>query len=550
MRLTRIVAAALCVASAALVGSLPAGAGNEVSYQDPLTAAPPIARPQTPSCTVTVMQDFAFNSVVGHGVFNGTLSPPANCPGPWSKIVLDFDGKVAGRQFDRLMNVWVGSAEVFQSSTPEPDPDGIKWHVEHDATRYSSLFAQPEPIKVELQNYVVGIYTGVIYGSLKVTYYQAAPSFPVPEHPDQVVGFPNADSFYFYGPNDVRSASVTFPRNLTRAYLELYLKGNSCDEFWFGSQPDDYAGPNGLCGGGAFREVQVSIDGRVAGVAWPYPFIFTGGVNPWLWRPMPAVNAFDMPPQVLDLTPFVGLLTDGQPHTIGLRVAHDGYYWGIGSDLLLYRDPVLAQTTGALTSQSITPNAGETYGENTGSNGGVFTTSASRHVTTSGYVDTSAGRITTTVDQSFGFRNKQELDLTNFLENLTHDETIETVTTTTDPTGTTVRRVSESYPIRMRSLFQVPEQGQKDFWNLPAGVEQSLERRTSVTVDGVQTFSSLLDDTVNASGLLSRTNGVTTLSGGRDSEDYVASDSTGSCYHHKLVAAQGWVKSDQLLPSC
>ena len=87
--------------------------------------------------------------------------------------MLDFTGKVAGRQFDRLMNVWVGGAEVFQSSTPEPDPDGITWHVEHDATRYSSLFAHTEPIKVELQNYVTGIYTGVIYGTLKVTYYQA-----------------------------------------------------------------------------------------------------------------------------------------------------------------------------------------------------------------------------------------------------------------------------------------------------------------------------------------------------------------------------------------
>jgi hypothetical protein len=54
-----------------------------------------------------------------------------------------------------------------------------------------------------------------------------------------------------------------------------------------------------------------------------------------------------MPPQVIDLTPCVGLLTDGQPHTISLRVAHDGFYWGIGSDLLLYRDPALAHTTGA-----------------------------------------------------------------------------------------------------------------------------------------------------------------------------------------------------------
>jgi hypothetical protein len=550
MRLARVLSVALATAGAGFFLAVPATAGNEVDYQDPLTAAPAIVRPPTASCSVTVMQDFAFNSSVGQGVFNGTLTPPADCPGPWSKVVLDFTGRVAGRQFDRLMNVWVGGAQVFQSSTPEPDPDGITWHLEHDATRYSTLFAQAEPIKVELQNYVVGIYTGVIYGTLKVTYYQATPAYPAPEHADQVVGFPYADSAYFYGPGDVSSDSVTFPRNLTRAYLELYLKGNSCDEFWFGSQPDDYAGPNGLCGGGAFREVQVSIDGQLAGIAWPYPFIFTGGVNPWLWRPMPAVNAFDMPPQVVDLTPYVGLLNDGQPHTVSLRVAHNGYYWGIGSDLLLYRDPVLAQTSGALTSRSIGPDAGETYGENLGSNGGVFTTGASRHLTVSGYVDTSAGRVTTTVDQSFGFANKQELNLTNFLENVTHDETIDTVTTTSGPGGTTVRRVSEAYPIRMRSLFQVPEQGQKDFFNLPAGVEQSLRRRTTVTVDGSQTFSSWLDDTVNASGLLSRTNGVTTLSGGRNSEDYVASDSTGACYHHKLVAAQGWVTSDHLLPSC
>jgi Peptide N-acetyl-beta-D-glucosaminyl asparaginase amidase A len=550
MPATKLVALVSCAVGAILLSSVPAAAGNEVNYQDPLTAAPSIVRPPTTSCTTTVMQDFAFNSSVGQGIFNGTLAPPAACPGPWSKIVLDFTGKVAGRQFDRLMNVWVGGAQVFQSSTPEPDPDGITWHVEHDATPYSSLFAQSEPIKVELQNYVTDIYTGVIYGTLKVTYYQSAAAYPAPAHADEVIGFPNADSAYFYGPNDVSSTPVTFPRNLTRAYLELYLKGNSCDEFWFGSQPDDFAGPNGLCGGGAFREVQVSIDGQLAGVAWPFPFIFTGGVNPWLWRPMPAVNAFDMPPQVVDLTPYVGLLTDGQPHTISLRVAHDGFYWGIGSDLLLYRDPALSQTSGTLVSRSITPDAGEQYGEKTGSNGGVFTTRASRHLAVSGYVDTSAGRITTTVEQTFGFSNRQELNLTNFLENLTHEETIDTTTTTSGPTGTTVLSVADSYPIRMRSLFQTPEQGQKDFWKLPAGVEQSLQRETTITVNGVQTFSSSLDDTVNASALLSRTNGVTTQSGGRDSEDYIASDSTSACYHHKLVAAQGWVTSDQLIPSC
>jgi Peptide N-acetyl-beta-D-glucosaminyl asparaginase amidase A len=550
LRILRRVSLMLALAAAALANVGAAGAGIEVDYQNPITAVQPIARPPTHSCTVTVMQDFAFNSSVGHDTFDGTLSPPADCPGPWSKIVLDFTGRVAGRQFDRLMDVWLGGAEIFQSTTPEPDPSGITWHVEHDATRYSSVFAWAAPIKVRLANYVTSVYTGVIYGTLTVSYYQATPIYPAPQHADEVIGFPNADSEYFYNPDDVRTTTATVPRNLTAAYLELYLKGNSCDEFWYGSQPDDYAGPNGLCGGGAFREIQVSIDGQLAGVAWPFPFIFTGGVNPLLWRPIPAVNAFDMPPQTVDLTPYVGLLTDGQPHTISLRVAHDGYYWGIAGDLLLYRDPALAQTTGAVTSRSIGPTANESYQEKVGSNSGVFTTTASRHIVVSGYVDTSAGRITTTVDQTFGFQNKQELDLVNFLENLRHEETIETLTTTSGPGGTTVRRDSESYPITMRSIFQVPHQGQADFFNLDAGVLQALERTTSLSVNGVETFAASLSDSVNASGLLSRTNGVTTLSGGRDSEDYDASDSRGACYHHQIVAAQGWVKSDRLLPSC
>jgi hypothetical protein len=76
--------ATLAAAVAALAAAAPGSAGNEIDYQDPLTAVQPIARPPTHSCTVTVTQDFAFNSSVGHDTFNGTLAPPAGCPGPWS----------------------------------------------------------------------------------------------------------------------------------------------------------------------------------------------------------------------------------------------------------------------------------------------------------------------------------------------------------------------------------------------------------------------------------------------------------------------------------
>ena len=116
-----------------------------------------------------------------------------------------------------------------------------------------------------------------------MTYYQANAAYPAPEHADQVIGFPVPTRTTLRArrrPHDERHLPAE-PDAPTR----LYLKGNSCDEFWFGSQPDDFAGPNGLCGGGAFREVQVSIDGRLAG-SRGVPFVFTGGVNPWLWRPV------------------------------------------------------------------------------------------------------------------------------------------------------------------------------------------------------------------------------------------------------------------------
>ncbi len=102
-----------------------AAAPVEINYQDPVTALPPVTRPPVPHCTVTVVRHDFANS---YGQpFTGTVAPPAGCPGPWTKVVLDWTGSVAGRQFDRLAGVWLGGAEIFRTSTPEPDPAGITW---------------------------------------------------------------------------------------------------------------------------------------------------------------------------------------------------------------------------------------------------------------------------------------------------------------------------------------------------------------------------------------------------------------------------------------
>lgn len=50
--------------------------------------------------------------------------------------------------------------------------------------------------------------------------------------------------------------------------------------------PNQFLGvfPNGTIGEGPFREVRVLVDGRVAGVAFPYAVVFTGGIVPTAWR--------------------------------------------------------------------------------------------------------------------------------------------------------------------------------------------------------------------------------------------------------------------------
>src|SRR5258708_28826923 len=120
------------------------------SWDNPRTATPPIERPATKSCSVEIV-NHGFDNF---GPYKGTIEPPADCPGPWAKIVLDLDGSVKGRQYDRLARIEIGGVVVLRSSTPEPSREGIAWHVEKDLSRYAPLFAHKQDVAMELGNVV------------------------------------------------------------------------------------------------------------------------------------------------------------------------------------------------------------------------------------------------------------------------------------------------------------------------------------------------------------------------------------------------------------
>lgn len=117
---------------------------------------------------------------------------------------------------------------------------------------------------------------------------------------------------------------------------------------------------NTLLGYSPFREVQVLIDGELAGVAWPFPVIFTGGVVPGFWRPIVGIDAFDLKEDEIDVTPWLSVLSDGQNHTYEIQVlgitddgkgngilTTVGSYWVVSGKLFLWLDSEGSVTTGS-----------------------------------------------------------------------------------------------------------------------------------------------------------------------------------------------------------
>ncbi|MFI1483998.1 peptide-N4-asparagine amidase [Streptomyces sp. NPDC020747] len=384
-----LVASTLLGAAPAQSADAPAEFGTD--WHDPVTAALPVTRPDTRSCAVTVAEaqfkDFT--------PYKGTYAPPRGCGDRWSKVVLRLEGKVKGRQFDRLGYLHIGGVEVFRTSTPQPSPDGIEWSVEKDVTRYSDTFRADQDVEMLIGNVVDDTYTGIIDVKVTLTFYAggAAATLHTAEPaakktPDRVL--------------TLQDGTLTTPRNSERIVAEVYATGSGggCEEYWYLTVPD--AAPYSCkAGDGPYREVQIKVDGRLAGIAAPFPTVWTGGwSNPFLWYVTPGPRAFDIKPVEYDLTPFAGLLNDGRPHRIDVSVVGvpEGQAgWSTPVNVLVWQDAKSEQVTGKLTAH----RAGDLGNSSTYTPGSEhrLDTEAGHRLTVAGYVDTSHGRVRTSVDR-------------------------------------------------------------------------------------------------------------------------------------------------------
>ena len=410
-----------------------------------------VPRPRTTPCTVSLFtnQEFAGFTPVALA-----YAPPAGCPGPWAKVVLQADYQVsAGRQFDRTAVIDVGGVNLYFGTTMEPGSATARaWHVERDVTDVGALLASPQSGEAILGNVVDSTYTGRIFGSASLVFYPREHGAPAPAAPQVVLGL--APSLTALSPSSpTLSKTVTLPRNVERLALDVIAQSQASDEFWYTCVPDADASVLQSCGGGAFREVEVAIDGVPAGVAPVFPWIYPGGINPALWAPAPGVQTLDFEPSRIDLTPFAGQLDDGQPHTVSVQVFGAQDNFSVTATLLAWRDPGAPVLAGAVTHNTLAAPVVrvEDHGlavDGTNATGRV-TVASHRDYRIAGTLFTSHGPVTTVVDQQMRFSNTQDfvIDDTRYAQKIGQRTDVHTAVTTYDPRGVTRRSTHASYPL-------------------------------------------------------------------------------------------------------
>ncbi|KAJ4994283.1 peptide-n4-(n-acetyl-beta-glucosaminyl)asparagine amidase a [Stagonosporopsis vannaccii] len=317
------VASALLITPPQLLLQSPASstpANNECTLLECLQVAHPIAI-SSAACQQTLMtHTFAFS----YGQpFVGEYLPP-DCK--YNRVIFNFTVTSQGRQFDRLALMFLDDIEIFRTSTAEPTQNGIVWSYVKDMSSYLAVFKQPRKMIFDLGNLVDDTYTGAWNTILTATFFTAenlldSADIIVPVSARRSPA--NAPS-HFTVPESRAVSALTIPQNARKAVFSISACGQADEEFWWSnvltSDTDVFGTDNRLSGHSPFREVQLIIDGQLAGVAWPFPVIFTGGVVPGFWRPIVGIDAFDLLEDEIDITPFLPSLTDDIEHTFEIQI--------------------------------------------------------------------------------------------------------------------------------------------------------------------------------------------------------------------------------------
>lgn len=574
------VALALALPSVfAAAQALPAVGARGVAVADA-----PVPRPAGTPCIANLYADVAFDD---HGDATSraakprewTYTPPAQCTGRWSKVVLEADFSVtAGRQYDRTVSLWLKGVNLFYGTTQEPSAKvSPHWHVERDVTDYASLFLHTGHGQTILNNWIDATRAGVIHGSARLVFYPATTDRKAAAPADLAIGLVGDDGHPVDVQNDkdALSRSLTLPRNVERVALDLIAQSQAVDEQWymciddadaeptreFSLGPPNAGDPLEQCPGGNFREVAVSIDGQPAGLAPVYPWVYTGGIDPNLWRPTPDIQTLNFRPYRVELTPFAALLDDGKPHTVAVRVlgAHD--FFSLAANLLAWRDHgrdalsgKLIQNTLAASQDDRQPTLQRHFKHGAGGTlQGDVDTLQNSHYIIAGELQTSHGKLVTRVEQHADFANRQGFDHPSkdiYRQRIAmHTQVVDDVYTSS-AAGTVQHTQHLDYPLLIDIRKQVYPHG--DF-TADITLQQGYLSKIRRMQGGHVSFWSTLGNQLTAHSNTDFNAGGTGITGSRaqhGQQSYRFADSHGHCYARRVQTRDQAVLAVESVYAC
>ncbi|KAL2075852.1 hypothetical protein VTL71DRAFT_795 [Oculimacula yallundae] len=315
------------------------------------------------SCRQVILQH-DFTASYG-SPYVGSYIPPVGCN--FTTVIFNMSITSAGINYDRLGLLFLSDVEVWRTTTGMPVRAGIFYNVLKDVTVFDALLRTKQKIIMQLDNIYNEVFTGNFNMTITALYYNDDKGFTPADSilPISAQLSSSNKSSVISLPDGNASVPVRFPRNVERAVVSILASGNGAEEFWFTNVPTEYEktfNNTAIYGYSSFREVQLLIDGKLAGAIWPFPTIFTGGISPGLWVPIVGVDAYDLPSFEIDISPFLGLLCDGNSHTFELKVVgYDsnealgtvGSNWWVSGSIFIWLDSAGSQTIGSVVQSSI-----------------------------------------------------------------------------------------------------------------------------------------------------------------------------------------------------
>lgn len=417
-----------------------------------LSVEPRVPRLGITPCVVELFQN-VDSGYYGEPMFEPEFeyAPPAGCPGPWAKVIFSVDLSGPGTTGIAKVKFGLGDSRRRDEWSTDLMVVGAQfnngqqsWRVERDITEYAALLRAPRPGFVR-DDYGYGrdpYWGNNPRASGRMIFYPATSAQPAPELPDAILPV-----------HESGAPLESVPRNIERAYLDVYAQ---LPNFWFSCVPSDAAarwpllvetalalgdfvayagdGPGQGCAGSSYRDVVVRIDGEVAGIAPLYPWL-NSDLNLRFERsvdvPVPTPQSINLMPYRVDLAPYAALLSNGAQHSIRIEYARGDGASLIGfssAQLLLYLDQDSTQVTGQVTHNTLDGAAVEvTTARNDWQEGANATLVGDierlyrRQFEIIGYVNTSKGRVDTTIKQEHLFSNTQHVELTGVDSPADHD---------------------------------------------------------------------------------------------------------------------------------